>query len=197
MEKMFRLKYLQPFANKPFRKSNYWNTQVCFRGAIENHSLRRWRNLSSTPTHKSFIEIAASDGVHALVRKAYPISQGFDKCMQTLQIDSFDQEKGEVFCSLVVDESLKNAFGTLHGGAIATIVDIAGTLAILAKDDSKPGVSVELNVSFISAARLNSKVLIHGNCLKLGRKLAYTEVTLSDAATKNIIATGRHTKFVA
>ena len=81
----------------------------------------------------------------------------------------------------------------MHGGAICTIVDVVGTMAILSLDVTKPGVSVDLNVSFVSAAKSGEQVLIKGTCHKLGRKLGFTEVRIESEDGK-LIATGRHTK---
>jgi len=40
----------------------------------------------------------------------------------------------------------------LHGGATSTLIDYFTTYAIMSLDDGRhPGVSVELNVSFLSA----------------------------------------------
>mmetsp|Transcript_8612 Transcript_8612/g.9810 ORF Transcript_8612/g.9810 Transcript_8612/m.9810 type:complete len:116 (-) Transcript_8612:1242-1589(-) len=75
----------------------------------------------STERPQNFIQLAAAEGVDALVGK-YPTSTGFDRCLKSLKIESFDKEKGKVVCSLTVDESLRNAIGTLHGGATCTIV---------------------------------------------------------------------------
>ena len=47
-----------------------------------------------------------------------------------------------------------NGYGALHGGAISTIVDVVGTLALLSKDPSRAGVSIEMNQSFCAAAFL-------------------------------------------
>lgn len=153
------------------------------------------RQFSSKP--RSFIDKAAAEGVQSLVGEFYASTEGcFDQCMRALEIESVNEEAGLVVCSLVVGKELENSFRSLHGGAISTLVDIGGTLAILSKDSTKPGVSVELNVSFCSAAPAGSKVKVEGRLLKLGRTLAFTEVVLYDSQTSKIIATGRHTKFV-
>ncbi len=52
-------------------------------------------------------------------------------------------------------------------------------MALLSVDSSKPGVSVDLNVSFIAAAQKGQTLTIEGRVLKLGRSLGFTEVTLS------------------
>lgn len=51
---------------------------------------------------------------------------------------------GAVQCELKVTEQLANSYGTLHGGAISTIVDVLGTMALLTRDHTRAGVSVEV-----------------------------------------------------
>jgi acyl-coenzyme A thioesterase 13 len=63
---------------------------------------------------------------------------------------------GLAVCSLTVTESLANSYGTLHGGAISTIVDVLGTMALLSKDATRAGVSLEMNQSFCSAAKIGA-----------------------------------------
>jgi acyl-coenzyme A thioesterase 13 len=53
---------------------------------------------------------------------------------------------GEVEVELEVTDKLLNPYKTLHGGATCTLVDLVGTLAIITKDPTKAGASVELNV---------------------------------------------------
>ena len=105
-----------------------------------------------------------------------------------------------VECRLKVAESLCNNYGTLHGGATSTLVDVVGTLALLGKDPTRPGVSVEMNQSFCSAAKLEDELTIEGRVLRYGKKIGFTEVhvRLFDAenptAAGRLIATGRHTE---
>ena len=83
--------------------------------------------------------------------------------------------------------------GTLHDGATATLIDIIGTLALLAKDHTRGGVSVDLNLSYVSAVPLGKNVICRGKVLKIGRTLGFTEVDILNAEGA-IVASGRHTK---
>ena len=89
--------------------------------------------------------------------------------------------------------SLRAAFGTLHGGATCTIIDVAGTLALLSLDTARPGVSVELNSSFVAAAKAGEKIRIVASVLKTGKRLGFTHVDIYGADDR-LCATGRHTK---
>ncbi|KAL1515044.1 hypothetical protein AB1Y20_004109 [Prymnesium parvum] len=106
-----------------------------------------------------------------------------------------------VECSLRVTPTLTNNYGTLHGGAISTIVDVAGTLALLGRDPTRPGVSVEMNQTFCSSAKEGDQLHVFGSVLKYGRSLGFTEVMIHLAAKEEegargrVIAVGRHTKL--
>jgi acyl-coenzyme A thioesterase 13 len=67
-------------------------------------------------------------------------------------------DKGTVWCTMPVTKDVSNTYGTLHGGAIATLCDIVTTIAIITIDPRKAGVSVDLNVSYIGKAKVGSKV---------------------------------------
>ncbi len=49
---------------------------------------------------------------------------------------------------LTVDDSHVNPMGTLHGGLIASVIDNVSTAAIMS-NDQKPGVSVDMNISYV------------------------------------------------
>jgi acyl-coenzyme A thioesterase PaaI-like protein len=102
----------------------------------------------------------------------------------------------------------------MHGGAIATAADVLGTMAVLSIDPTKPGVSIELNVSFMAAAKGKSllshvgngtpftcschvggeEVRIVARVLKMGKKIAFTEIEFFSKKTGALLAISRHTK---
>jgi acyl-coenzyme A thioesterase 13 len=87
--------------------------------------------------------------------------------------------------------------GFLHGGAIATLVDDAGTCAIISKDrDHRPGVTTDLNVSYLNPGPGGTFVLAEATVLKTGKTLAYVSVDIKREADGVIIAQGRMTKFM-
>ena len=61
---------------------------------------------------------------------------------------------------------------------MATIVDVAGTLAILSKDPSRPGVSVDINCSYIKSIKSTDSIKIVGKVIQLGKTLAFTQVDI-------------------
>ncbi|KAF2069683.1 hypothetical protein CYY_008991 [Polysphondylium violaceum] len=108
-------------------------------------------------------------------------------------------EKGSVVYSMNVDPELCNMFGTLHGGAQATLVDVLGSMAIFSLDPTPntivPSVSVEISVNYASSAPRDSTVYIHSNCYKQGKNLVFTETTIKNDKDE-VVCKGSHTKFV-
>lgn len=99
-----------------------------------------------------------------------------------------------------------NSGGGLHGSVSATLVDWAGGLAIAAWDlRAATGVSVDINVSYLSSARLGDEVEIEGRVERVGSNLAFTEVRIwkvvvatggGEGGRGPMVISGRHTKFV-
>ena len=96
----------------------------------------------------------------------------------------------------MVTKANANNFGTLHGGAIALVVDVLGTLALLGRDPSRAGVSVDMNQSFLAAAKIGDRVSASSTVLRYGRSVGFTQIDLrTDGPQGRLIATGRHTKY--
>jgi acyl-coenzyme A thioesterase 13 len=128
-------------------------------------------------------------------RRALFGTQGFDAALPGLSLE--EVEAGRATVKLPVSERVQNVVGTLHGGAIATLVDIAGTIAIMSADqDGRPGVTTDLNASYLAAGQGGTTVLAKGRVLKAGRTLAFVEVDIVDEASGKLLAQGRMTKFM-
>lgn len=138
----------------------------------------------------SFINAARQGGAAALLGAFGHIGK-FDSCMKALTV--VDVKEGFVRARFPVTNEVSNFYDTLHGGAASTLVDVLGTMAILSKDPLRPGVSVDLNVSFLSAAKVGETIVAEGHLLKMGRSLAFTQVNLLHT-DGSVVATGRHTK---
>ena len=92
----------------------------------------------------------------------------------------------------------RNRDGLVHGGAISSLVDMAAVIALdSALDYSDPDLlghsSIELNVSFLAAARAAS--VAEGSLLRLGRTIAVCDIDVRDEAG-TALAKGRVTFMV-
>jgi acyl-coenzyme A thioesterase 13 len=120
---------------------------------------------------------------------------GFDKSLAGMKL--LDAKDGKAVVRLEVTEAVQNMGGSLHGGAIATLVDDAGTCAIISKDrDHRPGVTTDLNVSYFSPGPGGTFVLAEATVLKTGRTLAFVSVDIKREHDGVLVAQGRMTKFL-
>lgn len=119
---------------------------------------------------------------------------GFDRVLEKVTLVSAAPEK--LICEMKVEEQHTNKFGTLHGGLTATLVDSISTIALMCTERGAPGVSVDMNITYMSPAKIGEEIVITAHILKQGRTLAFASVDLTNKATGKLIAQGRHTKHL-
>ncbi|WP_028063282.1 PaaI family thioesterase [Solirubrobacter soli] len=80
---------------------------------------------------------------------------------------------------------------TVHGGAIATLIDTAGMAATWADDfepESMKGSTVTLNVNYLAAAN-GTDLTAHAAVTRRGRSLVFSEVRVTEPDGR-LVATG-------
>ncbi|KAI0186250.1 HotDog domain-containing protein [Xylaria flabelliformis] len=103
---------------------------------------------------------------------------------------------GRVQFELDITKDHTNRLGMLHGGTIASMVDLGGSLAVASTGLYATGVSTDLNVSYLSSGGdPGKKITATAICDKIGKTLAYTSVTFRNHEDK-LAARGSHTKYV-
>jgi acyl-coenzyme A thioesterase 13 len=134
------------------------------------------------------------DGAAARLGELFGV-HGFDRSLAGMKL--LEAKDGKALVRLEVTDAVQNMGGTLHGGAIATLVDDAGTVAIISKDrDHRPGVTTDLNVSYFNPGPGGTFVLAEATVLKIGRTLAYVSVDIKRETDGVLVAQGRMTKFM-
>ncbi|KAG5842569.1 hypothetical protein ANANG_G00179020 [Anguilla anguilla] len=128
------------------------------------------------------------------IMRAMVDSPGFDRVLSKVNILS--ASPGKVVCEMKVEEEHTNRAGTLHGGLTATLVDVISTTALMYTERGLPGVSVDMNITYMNAAKVGEDVVITAQVLKQGRTLAFATVDLTSKATGKLLAQGRHTKHL-
>ncbi|XP_043921686.1 acyl-coenzyme A thioesterase 13-like [Protopterus annectens] len=118
----------------------------------------------------------------------------FDKVLNKLQLVS--AIPGKMVCEMKVEEEHINVHGTLHGGVTATLVDFVSTTALINTERGAPGVTVDMNIMYLSPAKIGDEILITAQILKQGRTLAFATVDVTNKATGKLIAQGRQTKHL-
>nr|CDJ94520.1 Thioesterase superfamily domain containing protein [Haemonchus contortus] len=102
--------------------------------------------------------------------------------------------EGRVKVEFEVTPAMTNPWGGLHGGCTATLVDVVTTLACLVTPRGKPGVSVDLHVTYLAAIREGDTVIMDAEVIKAGKTLAFTRADVILKEGNRIAATGLHTK---
>jgi acyl-coenzyme A thioesterase 13 len=96
---------------------------------------------------------------------------------------------------LTVPETLCNAYQSVHGGAISTIIDEFTTHAIFAADTKdRASVSLELSVSFLASAKQGDLMVILADCDKVGSQLGFASADVY--CGDRLVAQGKHTKYM-
>ena len=91
----------------------------------------------------------------------------------------------------VVDEVRGGVAGSLHGGAVCTLVDIAaiGAVATALRPDERMAGTAEISVSFLRPA-LGETIFAEATLLKKGRTIAVCDVDVISDSGK-LVAKGR------
>lgn len=87
-----------------------------------------------------------------------------------------DEDKEVCRITFEVTDMLKNPQGTLHGGAMASAMDIS--MGHLVNKVAGPGATIEMKVQYMRPVR-SGTVTCEGRFLKRGRSLSYMESRLT------------------
>ena len=86
-----------------------------------------------------------------------------------------------------------NRFGAIHGGALAGLIDSVASITSLTK--LKRIVTIEMNISYIKAATIATKVFAKGLVIQSGKSLIRTTVELFNEENQ-LITRGNLTFFI-
>ena len=76
-------------------------------------------------------------------------------------------QPGSVSLELPISQEHTNRLGTLHGGTIASMVDVGGSLALASRGLFSTGVSTDLNVAYLMpGGRVGDMVRVEATCDK-------------------------------
>jgi acyl-CoA thioesterase len=102
-------------------------------------------------------------------------------------------EPGVAEVLIIVNEPLQNAQGMAHGGALATLCDLAMGLACVTM--GKMVVTTDLSISYLRAAKVGQTLIARGEIVKDGKNLMRA-MTRVDDNEGNLIVDARATFFV-
>ncbi|CAD8084001.1 unnamed protein product [Paramecium primaurelia] len=145
--------------------------------------------------HKEFGDIFKRFVQIPILKNTY--AEHFYLAFQYLPGHALERNSNHLVLRYKVPQNIMNMNGSVHGGALATILDCATTIAILRGDKNlSRTVSIELGLSFISPAKLNDSLLIHAVCQKVGKNIAYSVCDIYEEHDMKLVTTGRHIKAV-
>lgn len=83
-----------------------------------------------------------------------------------------------------------NPFGTIHGGALASVIDAACGISVMYHmKNEEAAITISLNVDFVAPV-ITGDIAAHARMVHRGRRLARAEAVLTDAQGK-LIAKGQ------
>ncbi|XP_075991578.1 acyl-coenzyme A thioesterase 13-like [Anticarsia gemmatalis] len=133
--------------------------------------------------------------VAELFTKAVATTKCFDQNLRKLKVVCC--EGGRMVTQFQVGPEHLNQRGTLHGGFIAHLVDAVSTYALTANNHIETrGVSIDLSVTYMAAAREGDNIEVEAVTKKTGKKIAFLEVEVRNRDKNQLLATGRHTKYI-
>ncbi|RWW69794.1 hypothetical protein BHE74_00022606, partial [Ensete ventricosum] len=164
---------------------------------------------------KKYLTEPAANAVAALPARFFDVL-----VLNGLRLDLF--EPGHVLCSYAVPPRLSVgeplpptslSGNVLHGGVVATLVDVVGSAAIISSGLPTTGVSLDINVSYLDPAFtglptvkysisvwllfFQEEIEMESKLLHAGKAVAVASVELRNKRTGKLLAQGRHTKYLA
>jgi uncharacterized protein (TIGR00369 family) len=116
---------------------------------------------------------------------------------EIIQMRVVDVENGRVEFTCTPDASMYNPLGTVHGGAVCTLLDTVTACALHTTLPEGVGyTSVEIKVNYLKAVTATSGPLTAvGTVVKAGSRIGFTEGKVTDASG-NLVATATSTLLI-
>ena len=118
------------------------------------------------------------------------IRQSFDRqgFMRTIGAALESVEPGTVTITCGFEERLTQQHGLLHGGLLATLVDVAcGYAALSMMPADREVLTVEFKIHFLKPAKTDRLIAV-GQVVQAGRTLTVCEGTVFDATRTRVLA---------
>ena len=118
------------------------------------------------------------------------IRQSFERqgLMRTLGASLESIEPGTVTVACPFDERLTQQHGLLHGGVLASVIDVAcGYAALTMMPEDREVLTVEFKIHFLKPAKTDRLIAV-GQVLQAGRTLTVCEGSVFDATRTRVLA---------
>ncbi len=145
--------------------------------------------------HKNFFEVMAKFVLAN--RRAGTFAESIDKGFGLIEHHKLIQNERQVLLMLRVVPEFCNHHGTIHGGALCTILDCATAFSTLKIDKKmRKNVSVELSFSFLNPARVGDNLLIRAETLNLKEPMAETRADIFIENSLVHVGSGTHLQML-
>jgi len=118
------------------------------------------------------------------------IRQSFERqgLMRTLGATLESVESGTVTVACAFDERLTQQHGLLHGGVVASLVDVAcGYAALTVMPEDREVLTVEFKINFVKPAKTDRLIAV-GRVVHAGRTLTVCEGSVFDSTRTRLLA---------
>ncbi|SCN84115.1 related to PaaI_thioesterase family protein [Fusarium fujikuroi] len=141
------------------------------------------------------VKLSPTKFTQAVVR-SFMADSGLEPRYVPQGTDVTSATEGRVDFELDIQKEHTNRLQTIHGGTLASLVDLGGSLAVASSGRFATGVSTDLNVTYLSPGGRPGDLLKGTATLdKIGKTLAFTQVTFTNSKGQ-LAARGSHTKYV-
>ncbi|KAM3077642.1 hypothetical protein ACMFMG_006971 [Clarireedia jacksonii] len=131
------------------------------------------------------------------VLKSFHESSGLEPRLFGENLRVTAAKPGRVDFELDIKKEHTNRLEIIHGGTIASMVDLGGSLAVASQGLHATGVSTDMNITYLnSGGKVGDTLKAVATCDKFGKTLAYTSIHFTNAKGE-IAARGSHTKYIA
>ncbi|KAK9419660.1 hypothetical protein SUNI508_07146 [Seiridium unicorne] len=147
-------------------------------------------------TKASPVKFVKGLGPEVVYGRVWPRAEGHLDRLLGPHLRIVNAVPGKVDFELDITQDHTNRLKIIHGGTIASMVDLGGSLAVASMGLYATGVSTDLNVTYLSSGgKVGDKISVSAVCDKMGKTLAYTSITFRNSKGE-LAARGSHTKYV-
>lgn len=128
---------------------------------------------------RTHLDAVLSD--HEQAFETFFLARFMNLSFEYLPLEVLDEDKEVCLVSFPMSDMLKNPQGSLHGGAMATAMDIS--MGHLVNKVAGAGATIEMKVQYMRPV-FDGIVTCEGRFTRRGRSLAFMESRLSDSSGK-------------
>lgn len=109
-----------------------------------------------------------------------------------LTFHSLDMEKQEALFSVTVTPYSRNVYGTMHGGALATVLDVAMSLMCKAVIGEDTAPSLDMSINFLKGVPIGETLYLRASVVRAGRTIVVVQARgwTENEASPNVSSTG-------